>query len=317
MKAAIGVDIGGTDVKLGIVRHGQVLVRRSFPTASISSGPKALEEGIVAAVRSLRGSFRGKVESVGVGVPGLVRVPQGIVQTCANVKGWKNVPLQSRLRRRLGVPVRVDNDVHAMALAEWRYGAGRGVRNLVCVTLGTGVGGGFILNGKLYRSRLGPSAEIGHVAIGETGPACSCGGSACLERYVGNRDLLRILRRKLESGAKSRLPRLAGGRLDRITPEMVDRACEMGDRLAIETWEEAGCKIGLVLSKVVTLLSPDRIVIGGGLSRAGRWLFEPIRKTLRERAMHPLGKIPVVPAKLGMSAGLIGAALLGQEALNE
>ena len=314
MRAAIGVDIGGTDVKLGIVRGRQVLARRSFPTAALSSGPKALEEGILSAVRSLRGSFSGEVESLGVGVPGLVLYPQGIVQSCANVKGWKNLPLQQRLRRRLGIRVRVDNDVHAMALAEWRYGAGRGARNLVCVTLGTGVGGGFILQGRLYRSRLGPSAEIGHVAVGETGPACSCGGSACLERYVGNKDVIRILRRKLRAGRKSRILRLVDGRLDRITPETVDRACEMGDRLAIETWEEAGQKIGLVLAKVATLLSPDRIVIGGGLARAGHWLFDPIRKTLRERAMHPLGRIPVVPAQLGISAGLIGAALLAQEA---
>jgi len=152
------------------------------------------------------------------------------------------------------------------------------------------------------------------VAVGETGPACSCGGSACLERYVGNKDVIRILRRKLRAGRKSRILRLVDGRLDRITPETVDRACEMGDRLAIETWEEAGQKIGLVLAKVATLLSPDRIVIGGGLARAGHWLFDPIRKTLRERAMHPLGRIPVVPAQLGISAGLIGAALLAQEA---
>ena len=317
MKAVVGVDIGGTDVKLGIVRGRRLLARRAFPTSSISSGPKALEEGIVSEVRSLCRSFRGGVRSLGVGVPGLVLYPQGIVQTCANVRGWKNLPLQARLQRRLGMPVRVDNDVHAMALAEWRYGAGRGARNLVCVTLGTGVGGGFILNGKLYRSRLGPSAEIGHVAVGENGPACSCGGSACLERYVGNRDLLRILRGKLRAGRKSRITRLVGGRLDKITPETVDRACELGDPLAIETWEEAGNKIGLVLSKVVTLLSPDRVVIGGGLACAGRWLFEPIRRTLRERAMKPLGRVPVVPAQLGMSAGLIGAALLGEEAAAE
>ena len=314
MKVFIGVDIGGTQVKLGVVRGREVLARRSFPTSSISSGPRALEEGILSEVRSMRSSFRGTVGAVGVGVPGLVLYPQGIVQSCANVKGWKRIPLQARLRRRLGLPVRVDNDVHAMTLAEWRFGAGRGARNLVCVTLGTGVGGGFILNGELYRSRLGPSAEIGHVAVGETGPACSCGGTGCLERYVGNRDVLRILKAKLRAGRKSRITRLVNGRLDRIGPETVDRACELGDSLAIETWQEAGEKIGLVLSKVATLLSPDRIVIGGGLAKAGRWLFDPIRATLRERAMHPLGRIPVVPARLGMSAGLIGAALLAEEA---
>ncbi len=317
MNTSIGVDIGGTRVKLGIVRGGKILLQQSFPTRTIASGPEALERGIAAAVQGLRSVFRGRVESLGVGVPGLVLYPQGIVQTCANVPGWKEVPLRARLQRRLKIPVRVDNDVHAMALAEWRYGAGKGVRNLVCVTLGTGVGGGFILDGRLYRSRLGPSAEIGHIPVGEKGPACSCGGSACLERYVGNRDVIRLLRRRLERGEKSRILRLVDGRLDRLTPEVVDRACALGDRVALETWEEAGQKIGLVLAKVVNLLSPDRIVIGGGLAQAGRWLFEPIRRTLRERAMRPLGNIPVVPAKLGMSAGVVGSALLGQEAIGE
>ena len=317
MRTTLGVDIGGTGIKLGIVRGPEVLAQRSFPTVWVASGPKALEQRLVAEILGLQSSFRGKVAAIGVGVPGLVRYPQGIVLTCANIRRWKNLPLQSKLRRRLRIPVRVDNDVHAMALAEWHYGAGRGARNLVCITLGTGVGGGFILDGRLYRSRLGPSAEIGHVAVGEAGPACSCGGTGCLERYVGNRDVIRLLRRKLRAGAKSRILRLVDGRLDRLTPEIVDRACALGDPLAIGTWKEAGEKIGLVLSKVVTLLSPDRIVVGGGLAGAGRWLFDPIRRTLRERAMRPLGKIPVVPAKLGPSAGLIGAALLAQEALDE
>ena len=317
MKVSIGVDIGGTRVKLGIVRGEKVLLQQSFPTERIASSPQALEQGIGAAVEGLRASFRGSAESVGIGVPGLVLYPQGIVQTCANVRGWKEVPLRARLQRRLKIPVRVDNDVHAMTLAEWHYGAGQGASNLVCVTLGTGVGGGFVLGGRLYRSRFGPSAEIGHVPIGEKGPACSCGGTGCLERYVGNRDVIRSLRRKLQARAKSRLIRLVDGRLDRLTPEIVDRACALGDRVALETWEEAGKKIGLVLAKVVNLLSPDRIVIGGGLSRAGRWLFGPIRRTLRDRAMRPLGAVPVVPAKLGMSAGVVGAALLGREAVRE
>ena len=313
MRAALGVDIGGTFIKMGIVRGAKVLAHRSLPTAQVSSSPKALEDAVVAAVRDLSDSFHGKVKSVGVGVPGLVLTPRGVVQTCANLPGWKNYPLQAKLRRRLGLPVWVDNDVKAMTLAEWRYGAGRGVRNLVCITLGTGVGGGFVLNGALYHSRLGPSAEIGHVAVGETGPVCSCGGTACLERYVGNKELLRSLRRRLERGEKSRIPQLVAGRLDRITPEIIDRACEIGDRVAIETWEEAGEKIGLVLAKVVNLLDPDRIVIGGGIAKAGRWLFDPIRKTLRARTMRALPTVPVVSAKLGVSAGLIGAALLGQE----
>jgi len=317
MKAALGVDIGGTFIKLGIVQGAKVLAHRTLPTAQVSSSPRVLEDGVVAGMQALIRSSSVKPGSLGVGVPGLVLYPEGVVQTCANLKGWKGVPLRARLQRRLGIPVRVDNDVKVMALAEWRYGAGKGAKNLVCLTLGTGVGGGFILNGKLYRSLSGPSAEIGHMAIGESGRSCSCGGIACLERYVGNRDILRALRRRLETGAKSRILQLVGHDLDRLTPEIIDRACERGDRLARETWEEAGEKIGLALANVVNLLNPDRIVIGGGIAKAGRWLFDPIRRTLRARTMRALPAVPVVPAELGVSAGLIGAALLGEEAIQK
>ena len=313
MRAALGVDIGGTFIKMGVVRGAKVLAIRTLPTSQVSSSPKALEDGVVAEVQALLRAVSVKPVSLGVGVPGLVRYPEGVVQTCANLKGWKGVPLRARLQRRIGIPVRVDNDVKLMTLAEWRYGAGKGAKNLVCLTLGTGVGGGFIFNGRLYRSSSGPSAEIGHMAVGESGPSCSCGGMACLERYVGNQDLLRTLRRRLQGGAKSKILKLVDHQIDRVTPEIIDRACEMGDRLARETWEQAGQKIGLALANVVNLLDPDRIVIGGGIAKAGPWLFGPIRATLRARTMRALPSVPVVPAKLGTSAGLIGAALLGQE----
>ncbi len=310
----IGVDVGGTAIKLGLVQGTRVLKQQTLSTKRFSSSPKRLEGGLIHAIRSLIDEAGGKVSAVGIGIPGLVIYPEGIVQTCANLPGWDRVPLRARLQRRLGLPVLVDNDVNLMTLAEWRIGAGRGVKNLVCMTLGTGVGGGFVINGVLYRSRLGPSAEIGHVAVGEAGPRCSCGGRACLERYVGNRAILASVRSRIAEGVPSKIPELAGYQLNRITPEMIDEACVRGDRLARQTWEEAGRKIGLVLSKVVNLLSPDRIVIGGGLAKAGHWLFDPIRETVRARAMRQVAGVPIVPAKLGSSAGLIGAALLAGDA---
>ena len=308
----IGIDVGGTFIKLGLVRGNRILTQRTLPTTKFSSSPKALEDCLVEAVRVFLHQ-EGRVSGIGVGVPGLVRYPEGVVQTCANLPGWNHVPLRSHLQRRLRIPVQVDNDANLMTLAEWRFGAGRGVQNLVCLTLGTGVGGGLILNGALYRSRLGPSAEIGHVSVAETGPRCSCGGKACLERYVGNRAILRFVRRRIAEGAPSRLSEMVGHQMSRLTPELIDQACAQGDRLARQTWEEAGRKIGLVLSKVVNLLSPDRIVIGGGIAKAGRWLFDPIRQTVCSRAMRQLADVPIVAARLGSSAGLLGAALLARE----
>lgn len=309
----IGVDVGGTQIKLGLVRGPQILLERALPTAPLSSSPVLLQEELIRGIRSLLREARGSVRGVGVGIPGLVRYPQGVVESCANLSSFRHIPLKSNLKRHLRFPIQVDNDVHAMTLAEWKYGAGGGARNLVCMTLGTGVGGGLVLNGKLYRSRKGPSGEIGHLPISEKGTRCSCGGEACLERYVGNRDLLKGVRLELQKGVLSRIPALIGHRWERLTPELIDRACAMGDRFARGVWEQAGRRIGLVLVDVIHLLNPDRIVIGGGLAKAGAWLFQPIRKTVRERAMRGLKGVPILAARLGPSAGIIGAALLVQE----
>lgn len=310
---AVGVDVGGTLVKIGWVQGRRILAQESFPTSSYAASPRALEEAVAVRVERLIRDHREKIRGVGVGIPGLVDYPEGVVRHCANLKGWNRVPLKARLTRRLRRRVQVDNDVHAMTLAEWTYGAGRGAKNLVCMTLGTGVGGGLVLDGRLYRGRGGPSGEVGHLWVSAHGTRCPCGGRGCLERYVGNREILRSVQRRLERGEKSILRRMIGGRAERLTPLLIDRACEQGDRMARETWEEAGERIGLVLVHVVNLLNPEKIVIGGGLARAGRWLFDPIRRTVQARAMSGLGRVPIVPARFGSSAGIVGAALLVAE----
>ncbi|MBI3332711.1 MAG: ROK family protein [Candidatus Omnitrophica bacterium] len=283
---AVGVDVGGTFVKLGLVQGHRILTQRALPTASIGSTPRKLQEGLVKAVGSLVRESRRRITGVGVGIPGWVQYPEGVVRSCANLPGWKDVPLRALLSRRLHLPVSVDNDVNVMTLAEWTAGAGRGARNLVCVTLGTGVGGGLILDGRLYRGWNGFAGEIGHIPVAEAGPRCSCGGIACLERYVGNREILQRVRDQLKQGVASVIPELVGGDLRRLTPEVIDRACELGDPLGRQTWRWVGTQIGLVLIGVVNLLNPERIVVGGGISKAGRWLFEPMRKTVRRRAVR-------------------------------
>lgn len=312
MRASIGVDVGGTFVKCGLVRGKRLVVQRSFPTAAWRT-PRALQGAIADAVRFLIRQCPGPVRGVGVGIPGLVSYPNGVVRSCANLPGWKDVPLRSALKARLQLPVWVENDVNAMTLAEWKWGAGRGVSNLVCLTLGTGVGGGLVLNGRLFRGWKGSAGEIGHMPLGRTGARCSCGGTACLERTAGNREILQWVRRQLARGVKSRLLKLADGDPKRITPELIDAGCRLGDPLALEAWSRVGTCVGLALVSVVNLLNPERIVIGGGISKAGRWLLEPMRRTVRQRAMRGAAQVSIVPAGLGSSAGLIGAALLAQE----
>jgi len=308
----LGVDIGGTFIKLGLVQESRILLQESLPSASFPH-PKALQDGMVEAIRSLIHESDRSIGAVGIGIPGLVRYPQGMVHSCVNLRGWRHVPLRRLLSRRLRLPVWVDNDVNVMTLAEWKYGAGQGAKNLVCLTLGTGVGGGLVLEGQLYRGKQGSAGELGHIPLSEKGPRCSCGGMACLERYVGNREILQFVRQRLSKGVKSQIPRLIDHNLARLTPEVIDRACELGDRLAQETWEWVGTRIGLALTGVVNLLNPDRIVVGGGISKAGHWLLDPMRQTVRRRAMQGLKAVAIVPAALGSSAGLIGAALLARQ----
>lgn len=308
----IGVDVGGTSLKAGLVRGARILKQDLLATSDFSSRRELLR-GLTEIVRRLVRESDRPIQGIGVGIPGWVTYPEGVVRSCANLPGWREVPLRALLRRRLRLPVWVDNDVNVMTLAEWIYGAGRGSRNLVCLTLGTGVGGGLVLDGALYRGAQGSAGELGHLPIAEEGPRCSCGGKACLERYVGNRAILKSVRARLTQGATSRLLELVDARLDRLTPEIIDRACELADPLAKETWGRAGERIGLALAAVVNLLNPERIVIGGGLAKAGKWLFGPIRQTVQKRAMRGLGTVAIVPAQLGTSAGVIGAALLARQ----
>ncbi len=178
----LGIDIGGTPIKMGLVQETRILLEENIPTRLFST-PTKMQEGLVRMVRSLIQKSNHPVRTVGIGIPGLVRYPDGIVHTCANLPGWRDVPLKKLLQRRLRVPVSIDNDVNLMTLAEWIYGAGRGVNNLVCMTLGTGVGGGLVLAGRLYRGTDGWAGEIGHIPCGETGPRCSSGGIAA--RWIG------------------------------------------------------------------------------------------------------------------------------------
>ncbi len=305
---AIGIDVGGTLVKYGLVRGRRILRQGSFSTAPVCR-PRALEEAIAQVARSLLKECR-TVVGIGVGIPGLVDYPAGVVHSCANLPGWDRVPLRAALERRLRIPVRVDNDVNAMTLAEWRFGAGRGASHLICITLGTGVGGGLVLGGRLHRGWQGSAGEIGHMPLAEKGTACSCGGVACLERTVGNRQIIRWVQGQIRSGRRTQILKLADGDPRRITPELIDEACRRKDPLALETWRRVGNTLGLTLAGLANLLNPERIVVGGGISKAGRWLFEPMRQTMRRRAMQGPGKVSILPARLGSSAGLIGAALL-------
>lgn len=304
---AIGVDLGGTNIKGGVVNlQGQVLRRMSLETLS-QEGPGRVLDQIAHLVQELKG--REKIRGVGMGCPGLVEPTLGIVRDPPNLKGWKEVNVKGNLEDRLRLKVEVANDVNAAALGELHFGAGRGMNDFICITLGTGVGGGLILDGKLFTGRRGAAGEIGHMPVDIFGPRCRCGNSGCLERYVGAEYIVARAQEKLRDNPRSLLSSL--GKDVKLTPKLIAEAAQRGDGLAKEVFRETGEIVGALLSGVVNLLNLELIIVGGGVARAGELIFGPMRKALEERTMNgEIQRVRIVTTLLGEDAGLIGAASL-------
>lgn len=315
MQLLLGIDIGGTNLKLAFIdRHGRLLKgKRIFSTADFK-GKDALINKIAFEVQNMfvsSGINKKDVIGAGVGVPGAVNVKNGIAHYLTNIPGWREVPIGNSLKKKLGIPVFVDNDVNVMALGEFFFGAGKGARNMLCVTLGTGVGGGLILNGELYRGSSCAAGEFGHMPISIDGPKCNCGSSGCIEAYVGKNYIIRKAAAMIRKGSRTLIKELTGGDISKLTPELISRAAGRGDKFAKDIWEDTGEKIGIALAGVVNLLNPEKIIIGGGIANAGNVLFNSIRKTIAKRAMRlPAKTVRVVKARLGYDAGVIGAAAL-------
>lgn len=309
----VGVDFGGTSVKAGLVdASGRVVATASFSTDE-AARPAAFVERTSRAVESLArqaGVRPGQLRGVGIGAPGPVDVERGLVYSLMNVPGWRNVALARACERCLACRCFVDNDVNLMALGEWRFGAGRGAEQLVCLTLGTGVGGGLILNGALCRGASGAGGELGHMVIDPRGSRCGCGRRGCLEAHVGTAEILRKGRR-LARRASTQLRasmRRSGGRL---TPQLLSQAAQHGDAGARRLWQEIGQALGIGLANVVNLLNPDRMVIGGGIANAWRWFAPTMRQVVRDEAIDISARsVRIVRARLGNRAGIVGAAAL-------
>ncbi len=313
-KYYIGVDLGGTNTKTAVLgRNFRVIEKSSFPTTLFKTHQKllsAINDSILSLLNEAKISLK-SVKGIGVGIAGLVDAESGVVADMVNIPGWKRVNIKRSFEKSLRIPAFIDNDVNVMTLAEFHKGAGRGCRNLICVTLGTGIGGGIIINGELYRGSTSSAGEAGHIPINMKGPKCNCGGIACIESYAGNRNLIRELRGIAKKNRGSILRRLANGDLSNITPELACKAAAMGDRSSIDFWVDTGKRIGVMLTGVVNFLDPDRIVIGGGVAGAARFLFPSIRETIELRAMEVQRRhVRVVKARLGSEAGLVGSAVL-------
>lgn len=300
-KYIIGIDVGGTNVKLGLIDpKGEVVSRLSFSTRNFSSTPERLTDAICESVGALLRKERvvkASVAGVGVGLPGLIDVKGGIVRTLPNISGWKDVPLKKLMEKKLGLRVQLENDVNMITLGEWKYGAGKGLSDVIFMTLGTGVGAGLILNGDIYRGPAFAAGEIGHAPLNEKGPECGCGGWGCFERYVGNKELQHMAIKIFKQRD--------------ITLEDVYQKAVEGKKKALGFWDMVGERVGNGLVGPVNILNPQAVVIGGGVSRSFAFFEPAVARTLRRRAMRTQAEtVRIIKALLDDDAGIIGAKVL-------
>jgi len=306
----IGVDVGGTKVAAGVVdQGGRVLQEVQRPTPS--SSPETAEV-IAAAVETLRAEH--EVAAVGIGAAGFVDESRSVVRFAPNL-AWRDEPLRAEVRARVGLPVVVENDANAMAWGEARFGAGRGEDHLLAVTVGTGIGGGMVICGELYRGRFGIAAEVGHLRVVPGGRRCGCGNAGCWEQYASGRALVR------QAQELAAVSPLVGARLLELggSPAGIDgphvtRAAAEGDPAAVECLAAVGGWLGQGLADLAAVLDPGVFVVGGGVSAAGELLLEPARTAyagaLTGRGHRPMAEIRV--AELGQQAGIVGAADLAR-----
>jgi glucokinase len=312
MTLAIGVDIGGTKVAAGVVDpEGKVLARARRRTPS--HDPEHIVDVVVEIVRQLRTEY--DAVPVGIGAAGYIDVERSHVLFAPNLPGWRNTPLRDTVSERLGSDVIVENDANAAAWGEYRFGAGDEQPDLVCLTVGTGIGGGIIMDGRMHRGRFGIAAEPGHMRVVPGGRKCGCGNLGCWEQYASGSALVRAAREVAHERKDDarRLLSLAGS-IDNIDGPTVTMAANEGDPAAIDCFDEVGRWLGQGMADITALLDPGRFVIGGGVADAGELLLAPARATfansLSGRGYRPLPSI--VAATLGADAGLIGAADLAR-----
>ena len=314
MTKRIGIDVGGTNVKIALVDgEGKIIYSNSVPTYA-QMGYEYTVNNIKQAIRDLMketNTDAKEIEGIGFDFPGQVDYKTGVVKLAPNIPGWVNVPIAQMIEEEFNIPTRIDNDVRCAALGELKFGAGKGCENFVCITVGTGIGSGLVINGQLVRGAANAAGEIGHIKLQMNGgPICGCGDTGCLEAFASGPSIVAMAQEYLKGGKSTKFREMAGADGE-ITPYIVAKAAEAGDPVAKRIFEIVGTYIGMGLVSVINLLNPEKVIIGGGVAAAGDLLLAPIRKTIKERAMVVAGNsVEIVPAELGNSAGVIGASIL-------
>lgn len=315
MAMYIGCDMGGTNLRAAVVdtENGTVRQHASLPTLAREGYDQVMRRmaGLIEQVIRVAGLQKSEIGGVGIGVPGVLDLEKGETLFLPNLPGtWPHVPLRDTIARLTGLPTEILNDVRSITYGEWRFGAGQGVDTVAVYAIGTGIGGGLVINGQLHLGIGGTGGELGHMVIDYNGPRCGCGNYGCLEAFASGPAIASMGMKAVAQGLTTSLGELCQYDLNRITPELIARAAEQGDEIACSIYEQAGFYLGVAAASVCASVGPRRIIVGGGVSRAGRLLLDPMERTLRERVrIMPVEQVEVVLAQLGDNAGVIGAAL--------
>jgi len=296
----IGIDLGGTNLRAGLVDAEGRILKRAATLTRAAEGKEKVISRITGLVKELSDS---RHIPVGVASPGPVERGTGVLLNPPNLPGWHRVDLKYELQSRLRRKVYVENDANMVACGEFHYGAGKGARSLLCLTIGTGIGSGLILDGSLYTGDHGFAAELGHTVIDPRGPDCGCGARGCLESLAAARAMVSEARRLIRDGAATTLEGAEG----ELTAEAIGLAAAEGDAVAEQVLERAGRHLGIAISNAVALLDVSLVVVGGGISRAKDLILEPIRKTVARTLLdYDLRELEIVPSELGDDAGILG-----------
>lgn len=316
MKKYIGCDLGGTNLRAAIVdvdaSRGAVLHQMSIPTLARQGHDavmKRMADLFLQLIQSA-GMIRDDIGGVGIGAPGVLDLEKGETLFLPNLPGtWSHVPLRDTIIKLTGLPTALLNDVRSITNGEWCFGAGRGVDTVAVFAIGTGIGGGLVINGQLHLGIGGTAGELGHTIIDFNGPRCGCGSDGCLEAYASGPAIAAMGIKAVAQGLTTRISELCEYDLNRITPKLIAEAARAGDETAMDIYERAGFYLGIAAATVCVAIGPRRIIIGGGVSQAGELLLNPIRRTLRERvSVMPIEQVEVVQSQLGNNAGVIGVA---------
>ncbi|KUJ54495.1 glucokinase [Streptomyces albus subsp. albus] len=312
MGLTIGVDIGGTKIAAGVVdEEGAILDISTVPTPST---PEGVIDAIADAVRDVSAGHA--VEAVGIGAAGYVDDKRATVLFAPNIN-WRHEALKDKVEQRVGLPVVVENDANAAAWGEYRFGAGQGHDDVVCITLGTGLGGGIIIGGRLHRGRFGVAAEFGHLRVVPDGLLCGCGSQGCWEQYASGRALVRYARQRANAAPENAATLLAlgDGSPQGIQGKHISDAARQGDPVAIDSFRELARWAGAGLADLASLFDPSAFIVGGGVSDEGDLVLDPIRKSFRRWLVGSQWRphAQVLAAQLGGKAGLVGAADLARQ----